>query len=199
MIKVLVLHGCCQSIARVQEVMTKFCKLHKIGVQAGLEFHFIEARFDHPDGGKTWASIPLNVPQIGKISYDDEMKEAFAPALQDIDDYINENGITVLLGFSQGGNVADLYLNQYRNPAIERVVIMSGYSLIDPDRQPYQIPCLNVVSEADEVVPWTLAPTDYEPSYMIKHTKGHRMPTSKPQIRKICAFMASGVFYTQDE
>jgi len=57
MTQVLVLHGCCQWVDKIKLRMRN-SKLTKLGEKAGINYHFIEARFDHPDGGKTWTSIP---------------------------------------------------------------------------------------------------------------------------------------------
>ena len=41
--------------------------------QYNLKFHFMEAQYDHPNGGKTWYNKPLDVKEIGAILYDEEL------------------------------------------------------------------------------------------------------------------------------
>ncbi len=110
--------------------------------------------------------------------------------LDDIDKLIIDNDITVLLGFSQGANVVDTYLSHREHAGIKCAVIMSGYSLVDPGRKDkVDVPVLGVVSEADDVVPHDLNPIDYVSTKVLTHNKGHKLPTSNPQIREICVFM----------
>jgi len=117
--------------------------------------------------------------------------------LCDIDALIAEHNITVLLGFSQGGNVVDTYLAYRNNPNIKCAVIMSSYALVDEDRsslmEKVNIPVLTVSSAADVVVPQTLTPI-YPTTFALEHDKGHRLPTKKPSIRKICIFMQTNTF-----
>lgn len=183
-IRVLCLHGCNQTEAMFRQLMKNYIKLGE--KQYNLKFHFIEAKYDHPDGGKTWYNKALDVTEIGSIKYDEELVN---DTLNDIDELIKSYGISVLLGFSQGANVVDTYLSHRDHSRIKCAVIMSSYSLVDPEREEVDVPVLGVVSEEDEVVPHHLNPTDYVESRVLKHDKGHKLPTRNPQIREICIFM----------
>ncbi len=183
-INVLCLHGCCQT----QEIFEKLMKTYiRLGEkQYNLKFHFTEAKYDHPDGGKTWYNRPLVVGDIGTITYSEDLVK---DTLEDIYQLIETNNIDVLLGFSQGGNVVDTFMAYKEHKNIKGVVIMSGYSLINEKEDiEYDTPTLAVTSKADTVVPFDLTKKLY-PNYILEHDKGHKVPTRNPQIRKICKFM----------
>lgn len=181
-INVLCFHGCCQTQASFQKYLKTYVKLGE--QQYGLKFHFTEAKYDHPDGGKTWYNKPLVVGDIGSIAYSEELVN---DTLDDIDELVETLKIDVLLGFSQGGNVIDTYLSYGDNKRIKRAVIMSGYSLIDENRKSYNVPILAVTSKEDTIVPFDL--TRKLSDNVLIHDKGHKLPTRKPQIRRICEFM----------
>jgi len=180
-INVLCLHGCNQTQEMFQRLMKNYIRLGE--KQYNLKFHFTEAKYDHPLGGKTWYNKPLNVSDIGTIEYNEKL---VSDALDNIVLLVKENNISVLLGFSQGANVVDTFLT-YRPGLVERAVIMSGYSLVDPDRKTSNIPVMIVSSEQDTVVPCKLNPR-YEKTSTLVHDKGHKLPTRNTQIREICTF-----------
>lgn len=205
-INVLCLHGCNQT----QEMFAQLLKHYiRIGEkQYNLKFYFTEAKYDHPLGGKTWYQQPLNVADIGKIEYS---KELVGDTLDDISRIIAEKNITVLLGFSQGANVVDTFL-KYQKHDIRRAVLMSGYSLVvtklfpeesgllpestfakqKGENTPINVTAMNVISDADTVVPSHLCPGGYNVSRQrtLKHDKGHKLPTQAAHIREICEFCA---------
>ena len=180
-INVLCLHGCNQTQEMFQRLMKNYIRLGE--KQYNLKFHFTEAKYDHPLGGKTWYNKPLNVSDIGSIEYNEKL---VSDILDDIAILIEENNINVLLGFSQGANVVDTFLT-YRPGLVERAIIMSGYSLVDPDRKISNTPVMIVSSEQDTVVPCKLNP-QYEKTSTLVHDKGHKLPTRNTQIREICTF-----------
>jgi len=152
----------------------------------------MDAKYDHPLGGKTWYKRPLEVKEIGKIPYDEDL---VMDTLNDVSKVIEDLKIDVLLGFSQGANVVDTFLAYKGNDNIKRAVIMSGYSLVDSTRKKeIDVPVVGVISEADDVVPHNLNPTGYTTSYVINHDKGHKLPTSNGTIRQLCVFMQLGKF-----
>lgn len=194
-INVLCLHGCNQTQEMFQRLLKNYIRLGE--KQYDLKFHFIEAKYDHPNGGKTWYNKPLDVEKIGSIKYDEKL---VSDALDDIEKFMSEKKETgiifdSLLGFSQGGNVVDTFLSK-RKSSIMCAVIMSGYSLVDSDRVIINIPMLSVVSDQDTIVPSKFNPVGYSKEYFLYHDKGHKLPTRNPQIRKICTFMQkSGADY----
>ena len=183
-VNVLCLHGCNQTEKMFRDLLKNYIKLGE--KQYNLKFHFTEAVYDHPQGGKTWYCQPLDVKEIGSIKYDEEL---VSKTLDYIGELIVKLEIDVLLGFSQGANVVDTFLSHRDHPNIKRCVLLSGYSLIDENRKPVDIPCLSVVSKEDTIVPMSLTPTDYNENIVLIHDKGHKLPTSNPQIRQICSFM----------
>jgi predicted esterase len=181
---VLCLHGCNQTEEMFRALMKDYVKIGE--KQYNLKFYFIEAKYDHPLGGKTWYKRPLNVSDIGSVGCDEDLT---ADVLNDLCDEIEKKGITTLLGFSQGANVVDTFLAYKGHPGVNAAVLMSGYSLIDCNRKTLDVPMLAVVSEKDEIVPHKYTPTAYKTIETIKHDKGHKLPTQKPIIRRVCAFM----------
>lgn len=188
-VNVLCLHGCNQTQEMFEGLMKNYVRLGE--KQYNLKFLFTEAKYDHPLGGKTWYKRALDVSQIGSIPYEEDLVN---DALNDINKLIDDNDVQVLLGFSQGGNVVDTFLAYKGNPKIKCAVIMSGYSLVDSSRETVNVPVLGVVSENDDVVPHILNPIQYQEHHLIKHDKGHKLPTANGMIRQICLFMQTCKF-----
>lgn len=191
MINVLCLHGCNQTQSAFEGYMKNFIKL---GKQYNLNMNFIEAKYDHPIGGKTWYHKPLVVEDIGRIEYDQSLVQN---TLDDIYNIIEEKDISVLFGFSQGGNVIDTFLTYRGHSNLKCAVILSGYNLVNSERDKFtdkiDIPVLLVGSDDDTVVPYEFTPT-YKNSFELKHNKGHKLPTKNTEIRKICKFMETQTF-----
>lgn len=183
-VNVLCLHGCNQTAKMFEELLRNYIKLGE--KQYDLKFHFTEAKYDHPDGGKTWYNKPLNVAEIGSIPYNDAL---VTDTLDDIAKIITDKDIHVLLGFSQGANVVDIFLSHRDHSSIKCAVLMSGYSLVDANRKEIDTPVLGVISSVDTIVPSKLNPTGYKENHVIEHDKGHKLPTQNPVIRQICVFM----------
>lgn len=184
---ILCLHGCNQTkdmfssiLKPLMEISTTYAKNKKLEVN----WHFIEAKYDHPQGGKTWYNKPLDVDQIGSIPLDHDLVDG---TLDDLTEVINKLNINVLVGFSQGGNVVDTYLVNRPNN-IKCAVIFSGYNLVDPERKIIDTPVMNVCSQADIVVPCKFMP-NYSHMEIKEHDKGHKIPTSRPFLREILDFM----------
>lgn len=187
--KVLCLHGCNQSEAMFQSLLKGW---KKILAQHNLELHYIQGAREHHLGNYTWYEEDLDVDQIGVAEYHEELVK---PCLERVHSYIHENGITALLGFSQGGNVIDTYLSQYEGVTpIQRAVILSGYELVDPGRKALATPLLSYYSEADTIVPARFRPKNYENLIEVAHDNGHKLPKGNPAIRKLCNFLGTGEF-----
>ncbi len=187
-VNVLCLHGCNQSEQMFRDLLRNYIK---IGEKQNIKFYFVEGKYDHPVGGKTWFNKPLDVKEIGRILFDDSLTK---DALDDLHKSITDMNITVLLGFSQGANVVDTFMTHRNHQNIKRVVLMSGYSLVDPLNKTVDVPCLTVISDTDEIVPSNLNPINYKELYIILHDKQHKLPTSNPTIRTICKFIGTGAF-----
>lgn len=185
-INVLCLHGCCQTKDVFKQILKNYIKLGE--KQYNLKFHFIEAKYDHPDNGKTWFEEVLIVNDIGNIKYKPDIID---PVLDEINDVIDMLDIHILMGFSQGGNVVTSLLNYKFNKNLLGAVILSGYgfskSMVSDD---INIPVLGIASESDTIVPFELTPT----KVILKHDKGHKIPTKKSFIRHILKFMQTQEF-----
>lgn len=182
-VNVLCLHGCNQDAEMFERLLKD---LVAIGNKENIKFHFMEAKYDHPLGLKTWYKIPLNVPDIGRIEMNHDMVD---DTLNDLEAEIDKLNITALLGFSQGANAIDTYLAYKHSGKIKCAVMMSGYSLVDPNRQKVDVPVLNILSHEDVIVPSKYVSTEYVNSTILEHNKGHKLPSSKPQLRQIISFI----------
>ena len=185
---ILCLHGCNQTKEMFESVMKNFVNI--VSKDPRFSVTFIQADYVHPDGGYTWYHLPLVVKDIGTILYSEELVKPTMDKLQQI---ITEKNINVLLGFSQGGNVVDVYCKYFnKNKHITKAIIMSSYSLVnDNEPQVDDMPVLNIVSKSDVVVPHNLYPKSYVNSYLIEHEKGHKIP-GNPILRKIKDFIEFG-------
>lgn len=186
MINILCLHGCNQSEDMLRSILKT---LIKIGNKCDIQFHFIQAMYEHSLGGYTWYEKELDVSEIGNIQLDGSM---ISSCMKQVHEYITKHDITVLLGFSQGGNVVDTYLNEYPDSPINRALIFSGYELVNQERKKLKVPLLSFYSEMDDIVPSKHRPSNYQVLYEEKHLKGHRFPTGNPLLRKICCFINDG-------
>ncbi len=181
----LCLHGCNQT----EEAFKSYMKqMVKIASQYNIQCHFVEAMYDHPLGGKTWFAKPLDLKDIGVQRFDDtDLKTE--KTLDQIHEVVTKNNVSIILGFSQGGCVADTYI-AYKNPNIKKLVVLSGYSFVDENRKNNDVAeLLNVFSKSDEVVKSNLRPSHYSTISEISHDKGHKIPGSA-EIRKILDFCA---------
>ncbi len=182
---VLCLHGCCQDAKIFKSLLKNYIKFGER--DNNLKFHFIEAQYNHPDGGKTWYNRPLDVSKIGLIKYDEDLVKQ---AMEQISTYIRDNNISVLVGFSQGANVVDTYLQTTTDNYINKVVMFSGYSLVsDEKKNKVDISVMNVYSREDTIVPYKFRSTNYSQITDTVHDKGHKLPTSNPVVKNICKFM----------
>ena len=105
--------------------------------------------------------------------------------------FVLEKDINTLMGFSQGGNVVDTYLHYHEHSNIKKAVILSSYSLNDPDRNIVDdVSVLNIISDSDTVVPDQLYPKNYTTSILIMHDKGHKI-LGNPIMRQVKDFIIS--------
>jgi len=181
---ILCLHGCCQNVEILKNLLRDYIKLSTPNTQ----WYFIEGKYNHSRCGKTWFYPELSLDQIGKDVI--EMNE-INNILNDIDIYIKENKINVLIGFSQGGNVVDCYLRLFKND-IKCAIIYAGYTFpqLVKLQNSINLPILYITSENDEIVPTELRPTDYENMILLLHDKGHKIPTQKIIIKQVLSFIS---------
>ncbi len=206
-VNVLCLHGCCQDTKMFQSILKTLIKKGKNTVN----FHFLQAPYEHSDGGYTWTNPPLVVEDIWRdkdsssrenplvavpsVIYDDTILEY---TFSIINEYIQKNNIKVLLGFSQGSFVIYEYIRKFRDANITRIVTMSGYTFnkdIDP---PLDLDILNVTHPMDSVVPATLAYKNVDRTTLLSHNnkeltspskEGHKCPSKAEHINMILKFI----------
>jgi len=190
-IHVLCLHGCCQDVDMFQSILKDYIK---IGERTyNLKFHFLEGTYDFFDDdetprGKTWYCEPLDIAEIGKISFREDLVRS---AMVDLETAIEDTGATVLFGFSQGGNVADTYLAHYdKEKKIQKAVLCSTYPLVDGRTPNEHVKVLSIFSTKDLIVPPIYRPRAYTHLTEMTHEKGHKIITSKPKIREILEFIS---------
>jgi predicted esterase len=144
----------------------------------------MEAKFDHPDKGKTWYKDTLQITDIGVYPLDTDL---INQTLDDVAANILQYNADILIGFSQGGNVVDTFLVNRPNQ-IKCAIIFSGYSFVDESRIIVSTPVMNVCATNDDIVLPTYMPK-YTNSITVLHDKGHKIPTSKPILRQIVEFI----------
>ena len=127
--------------------------------------------------------------KIGNLDFNEEL---VFDCLDDVNRCIKENNINVLLGFSQGGNVVDTFLQHRPHQQIKKAIIMSSYSLNEVVKNKVDdVEVLNVTSECDLIVKHTLFPKNYNKLLHITHNKGHKIP-GNPIMRQIRKFILEG-------
>ncbi len=222
-VHVLCLHGCCQTPESFESYLNSLRKMAKKKAFGSnvIEFHFLRAPFEHPDGGLTWTDPPLIVNDIWCDAAGPTRNNALTavPKLETnvqmleksfalLDEEIVKTGATVLLGFSQGSFVIYEYMTlksrQSASP-ISRIVTMSGYTFRDTLNGPAIDPCnfaiLNVVHPMDSVVPPTLQFKQSSNVHVLEHNnknltepcrEGHVVPTRANDMKIICNFILNG-------
>ena len=204
-VNVLCLHGCCQNEKMFRSLLKSLIKKGR-----GVSFHFLEGPFDHPDGGKTWTDPPLKVEDIwhdseGKreniimavpgVEYNDAI---LTKTFSVMSDYIQEHNITILLGFSQGSFACYEYVRKFRNPTINKIVAMSGYTFVEEISPFLDVEIMNVVHPMDNIVPKSLAYSNQEKTTLLTHNDkelvtpsrdGHKCPHRAAHIRAILEFI----------
>jgi predicted esterase len=179
---ILCFNGCCQDSDIFKSLLKDYIKL-----SPNMNWFFYEAKYNHSRCGKTWFQPELSLDQIGQDVVEiDEIKSV----LSDIHDFIINNSINVLFGFSQGGNVIDSYLRLYETSNLKCSVICSGYSfpMLVKIKNDINLPILYLGSEADDIVPLKEKPI-YKNEKIILHDKGHKVPTQKAIVRQIIDFI----------
>ena len=219
----LCLHGCCQTAEAFSSYLNSLRKMSKKNPYQQIEFHFLAAPFDHPDGGLTWTHPPLTIEDIWHDKNCAETRNnplVAVPKLTTnlailkksfdiLDAKIQEIKPKVLLGFSQGAFVIYEYMrNMWRdgseNQSVERIVAMSGYTFdnVQTDEN-HNFTILNIVNPMDNVVPPSIRFEKAKTVYLLQHNnknldtpsrEGHRIATRNGHMRTICNFILTGKF-----
>ncbi len=197
---ILCLHGCCQNVEILKNLMRDYITISAKGDLKGdlkgvdlkgdhPKWFFMEGKYDHSRCGKTWFHPELSLDQIGQDVVEmDEINRV----MNEMDIFIKENNINVLFGFSQGGNVVDCYLRLKSDvESIKCAVIYAGYTFpkLVLLKSPVKIPILYIYSENDEIVLPEKRPKDYENMTTLTHEKGHKIPTQKIVIKQVLDFV----------
>ena len=174
-INVLCLHGTCQSADAFSGHMKEFLKFAR---QAKLRPHYITAPFIHPDRGHQWVARKAGdhdyLPSFDNVG-------EYIYSLDMIITYIKDHNISVLLGFSEGACMIDTLMRTMHDclTQIKSVILCSGMSFSNsPLFVPRHIRVLNVISTADNIVPFECKPVYEEEVFelILSHDKGHNMP-----------------------
>ena len=215
--KVLCLHGCCQTPEAFSSYLNSLRKIGK-KKEYSIEFYFLKAPFEHPDGGFTWTNPPLNIEDIWHDKNSVHTRENALNAVlklkkdlsileksfQILEEEIEKIQPSVLLGFSQGSFVIYEYLRNRWNKksSVKKVVAMSGYTFDNiSENEMYDLPILNVIHPMDIVVPPTLKFEKSKSLYLLEHNnkdlevpcrEAHRVATRNGHMRIICNFISTG-------
>lgn len=172
MLNIGILHGCFQNSEIVSVLMKDYIKKIKSGTNDQVAFHFLNAQYKHPDKGLMWYETVLDLDRIGTNDIPDTDVQN---TLDYVESWIMSNQITILIGFSQGGNVVSTYLRLRNNDRhISTAAIISGYDF--PRYTDYSIPYIGLIlvhSEEDKVVDYRLTPKTSLYHCILKHEKGH--------------------------
>lgn len=181
--KVAFLHGCCQTNEMFKSLSKEYKEMLRKKYK-DCDFVYIEGQYDHSRTGKTWYKTELDLSLIGTDHIPDvHINET----LDYVESIIRHEGVSILVGFSQGGNVIDTYL-RWRNADshIKSALILNGYSF---PRYHHLTPTVDLLvyvsSENDEIVNHELLHTNYTSIVTFQHDKGHKLNTSKPFVRTI--------------
>ena len=200
-IKVLCLHGNGQNRHTFERYMRP---LVRKGKARNVEFILVDAPYPLSEPGllaeknlavanapRQWWPHFLSIEDIGQVEWTDAMAEQGKETIAYIDELIKETGASILLGFSQGANAVITYMEVTRDERIRRIVSCSGYAFAGTHTsKKIQTPLLHTLSGADTVVPAYLAPRHFEPTFEIKHDKGHRMVTRAQDCKQVIDFIA---------
>jgi len=151
---------------------------------------------------RTWFNEVVDTDKVGCVKYDPKVAEE---PCQRVIEYIRNNSITALLGFSQGAILIDTLMRHHHVPEIKACLLFCGCSYWSPTqvdtsdptkivRDPLQtvVPTLHVVSKDDTVVPFQLAPNDGNTIVHVKDSGKHNVCTVKSKIWHYCDFLSSG-------
>lgn len=175
------LHGCCQHADMFRSLMKPYEK--KLGGDRTHDRYF-EGAFDHSRAGKTWFAVELDLERIGEDIHEGAIEET----LDALEQVIRAEGINMLVGFSQGGNVVDSYLRTRNGDGhIHCVWLFNTYTFPRYVGLATHVDRVVIVSsEEDEIVPTKLLDTSAYPNAKIHmHSKGHKICTTASFIRSI--------------
>lgn len=195
------LHGARQDVATfestcrtlLRKLRQHWLSLH--GPEAEVELHLLPAPYAHPERGGMWFATHLCLSQIGSNFVDDA---DVGDTMDIVQAWVRARDITMLVGFSQGGNVVATYL-RLRNADrhIDRAIIVSGY---DYPRYVHDFPIeverlVIVYSDQDDVVSGhytsDLVHTVSDTTHvcLVSHDHGHRMSIPASGITQIVALV----------
>jgi predicted esterase len=216
----LCLHGCCQTPETFSSYLNSLKKMAKKKPYQQIEFHFLKAPFEHPDGGLTWTDPPLVIEDIWRDKNCYETRKDATTAVLKLPYNLSllnksfnmlENEIhrlkpQVLLGSSQGAFMVYEYMrNKWTTDShVKRIVAMSGYTFNNVlENENHDFDILNVVNPMDNVVPSSVRFEKAKNVYLLQHNnknlvtpcrEGHVVPTRNGHMRTICRFMITGKF-----
>lgn len=165
-----ILHGCRQDNIMMKSLFKDYEKKIKSKCP-GTNFFYLEGQYPHVDSGKMWYQTHLDLERIGT---DDIPESDIIDTMQYVDNFVKENNINILVGFSQGGNVVSSYLRLYDcSWTIKCAIIMAGYDFPRYQGIQIDIPVLFIGSESDSIVNIDLKPFNCSNMKIMLHEKGH--------------------------
>jgi len=171
---ILCLHGCRQTGDIFRKLLKFFTRdtIHN--------YFFVDAPYEHSEKGKMWFKRELLISEIGIITHD---LVGIDNTIMQINNVITQNNINMLLGFSQGANIVDTYLQLTNDKRIKKAILISGYSFPNIKRT-FDIPVIIVNSTVDDIVNPKYTPV-YPNSTKYIHDKGHKIPFTKTFIKQL--------------
>uniref|UniRef100_A0AC34QC14 Serine hydrolase FSH domain-containing protein n=1 Tax=Panagrolaimus sp. JU765 TaxID=591449 RepID=A0AC34QC14_9BILA len=155
-----------------------------------LEFDYVDAPLycdpsDPKQNERTWY---YNKENYGFNPFTDDAATQFEESVAAIDSKIQNNGpYDILLGFSQGGTMAHLYIRHCSLNAplpFKAVIINAGYpalspNLIDLMERRFNGPSMVILSDNDKVIPSNSTEKlleTYSDVVVLRHAGGHGFP-----------------------
>ena len=151
MMRVLYLHGCCQTAEMMQQLMKKY---ERIGRQYNVQFFFLDGQYQHPERGRCWTPHLLWPKDVGTVMLDEDHARE---CVQTIHTEVLDKEIDALLGFSQGAAMVDVYLSLVPDTPVQRAVLMAPFRCLEPteaaDTRSRDTRTLLLSSKEDKVAP----------------------------------------------
>lgn len=162
--RILCLHGCRQTAKVFKCILTPFIN------KSEHQYYFINGQFKCKEGNM-WYSERF---KVGISEYKPKIVD---PTLEQVHNTINKHNIDMLLGFSQGANVIDTYLQLTKDERIKRAILFSGYSFTNIIRE-CKTPVITVHSVKDDIVDPKHNPI-YINNKIYIHNHGHKIITTE--------------------
>lgn len=156
---------------------------------------------NQPDEPRQWWPQGLSIPQVPEVAdcpIPDDITIDSEYALDAVETFIREQGITAIIAHSQGGHMTGLLVRRMEargdNP-ITHVILINTYNSRWPGDS-LTTPVMVYHCEDDAVVPFDCRPTVGEEGLwangieLIYETGGHHIPNSPGRWTEFCTFLS---------